>query len=66
MRNPTPEEVFHFIKEFHSREGFAPTLREMSHHYNRSTSVIWRRLLYLQANGKLHHLRGKARAIALL
>lgn len=66
LTKPSPDEIYDYIRAYQREEGYPPTIREMSAHFDRSTSVIWSRMRFLKQQGRIQHLKGRPRAIRLV
>lgn len=63
---PRTAAILAYIRSYHLRQGYAPTRREMAHHFHLSTSVVSHHLRLLQDAGKLTVARDIARGIVLV
>lgn len=66
LTQPSTDQVLDFICEYMTHEGFPPTIRDMSAHFKRSTSVIWLRLRRLEEEGRIRQRKGKPRTLMLV
>ena len=60
-------ELYNFIRDYKSKEGVAPSLREMEAHLGlNSLSGVHRLLMGLEERGAIKRMKDRARAIRIL
>ena len=65
-RNETREAVFAFVRDFLQKNGFAPSVREITKQLSlKSTSSVHNHLNQLYKEGRLNFVPGKARSLTL-
>lgn len=60
------KQLLEFVDYFIKKNGFSPTYREISNHFNCDVSTIFQRVLLLEQKGYLTTCNGKARTIKII